>query len=108
MSRPRQSSLSRSNSLSNLEDAKASKKALVEAELKDAISALRKPNRQVVGKAMAEAEERRATTSLSAKSEFSIVLIRVNSTQLTFMVRSQEDVEELLGFFNPGQGYTGE
>ncbi|OAA32828.1 DNA replication regulator Sld3 [Moelleriella libera RCEF 2490] len=59
--------LSRSSSASRVEDSKASKQALVEAELKDAISALRKPNREVVGKAMAEADERRATASLSAK-----------------------------------------
>lgn len=44
---------------------KAKKEAQVQAELHDAISGLRKPNREVVGKAMAEAEERRATTSLS-------------------------------------------
>ncbi|KAG8428467.1 hypothetical protein J3459_003890 [Metarhizium acridum] len=67
MGRSRQPLLSRSNSASNLEETKASRKALVEAELKDAISALRKPNREVVGKAMAEADQRRAIASLSAK-----------------------------------------
>ncbi|KAK9438768.1 DNA replication regulator Sld3 [Metarhizium brunneum] len=67
MARSRQPSLPRSNSTSNLEEIKASRKALVEAELKDAISALRKPNREVVGKAMAEADQHRAITSLSAK-----------------------------------------
>ncbi|QPH01037.1 hypothetical protein C2857_005229 [Epichloe festucae Fl1] len=67
LARSRQSSLSRSNSTSNLEDMKANKKSLVKAELKDAISALRKPNREVVGKAMAEADERRATAGHSAK-----------------------------------------
>lgn len=66
---PRQSSLSRTNSASNLEDAKASKKAQVEAELKDAISTLRKPNRGVVGKAIVEAAERRsAATQPKSKS----------------------------------------
>ncbi|KAM0375559.1 hypothetical protein ACHAO7_002127 [Fusarium culmorum] len=59
--------LSRSSSVSNLQDVKFSKKAQVEAELRDAISSLRKPNRQVVGKALAEAAERRATVSSSAK-----------------------------------------
>ncbi|KAI1094894.1 DNA replication regulator SLD3-domain-containing protein [Rostrohypoxylon terebratum] len=44
---------------------KAKKEALVQAELQDAISTLRRPNREVVGKDMAEAAERRATTSLS-------------------------------------------
>ncbi|KAI8963327.1 DNA replication regulator SLD3-domain-containing protein [Daldinia sp. FL1419] len=47
------------------EGEKAMKDALVQAELHDAISALRRPNRDVVGKAMAEADERRAITSLS-------------------------------------------
>ncbi|EYB27659.1 hypothetical protein FG05_07098 [Fusarium graminearum] len=59
--------LSRSSSVSNLQDVKFSKKAQVEAELRDAISSLRKPNRQVVGRALAEAAERRATVSSSAK-----------------------------------------
>lgn len=63
--------LSRSSSISNLQDVKYSKKAQVEAELKDAISSLRKPNREVVGKALAEAAERRATVSSSAKSMYS-------------------------------------
>lgn len=66
----RQGSLSRSSSVSTLQDVKANKKALVEAQLKDAISALRKPNREVVGKAMAEAEERKLSTGFSAKSKF--------------------------------------
>uniref|UniRef100_A0A0D2XCT0 DNA replication regulator Sld3 C-terminal domain-containing protein n=1 Tax=Fusarium oxysporum (strain Fo5176) TaxID=660025 RepID=A0A0D2XCT0_FUSOF len=60
--------LSRSSSVSNLQDAKSNKKAQVEAELKEAISSLRKPNREVVGKALAEAAERRATVGSSAKN----------------------------------------
>lgn len=44
---------------------KAKKEALVQAELQDAITTLRRPNREVVGKDMAEAAERRANTSLS-------------------------------------------
>ncbi|KAF5583661.1 dna replication regulator sld3 [Fusarium pseudoanthophilum] len=59
--------LSRSSSVTNLQDAKSNKKAQVEAELKEAISSLRKPNREVVGKALAEAAERRATVGSSAK-----------------------------------------
>ncbi|RYP18876.1 hypothetical protein DL765_003664 [Monosporascus sp. GIB2] len=47
------------------EEEKAKKEAMVKAELQEAISALRRPNRDVVGKAMAEAAERRATTTLS-------------------------------------------
>ncbi|KAI1762979.1 DNA replication regulator SLD3-domain-containing protein [Hypoxylon sp. FL1150] len=45
---------------------KAKKEALLKTELQDAISALRRPNREVVGKAMAEADERRVITSLSS------------------------------------------
>ncbi|KAG6215186.1 hypothetical protein E4U34_005754 [Claviceps purpurea] len=70
LGRPRQSSSSftHSNGIRNsLQDIKADKKALVEAELKDAISALRKPNRGVVGIAMAEADEVKAAASQSAK-----------------------------------------
>lgn len=62
--------LSRSSSISNLQDLRSSKKVQVEAELKEAISSLRKPNREVVGKALAEAAERRASVSLSAKSMY--------------------------------------
>ncbi|KAG6056296.1 hypothetical protein E4U17_002309 [Claviceps sp. LM77 group G4] len=70
LGRPRQSSSSLTHSngtKSSLQDTKADKKALVEAELKDAISALRKPNRGVVGIAMAEADEVKAAASQSAK-----------------------------------------
>ncbi|KAI9904883.1 hypothetical protein N3K66_001412 [Trichothecium roseum] len=65
--RSRTSTLSRSSSAAGLQDAKAMKKAKVEAELKDAISALRKPNRQVVGKAMTEEARRKATVTRSAR-----------------------------------------
>ncbi|KAK7924749.1 hypothetical protein PG985_006803 [Apiospora marii] len=45
---------------------KAKKEAQMKAELQEAISSLRKPNREVaVGKAVEEAEERRATTTLA-------------------------------------------
>jgi DNA replication regulator SLD3 len=57
--------LSRSSSLTSLDDAKAKKKALVEAELQDAISVLRKPNRELAGKAIVEAAERRASRGIS-------------------------------------------
>lgn len=67
----KRTSLSRSNSVNTAADSKANKKALVDAQLKDAISALRKPNREVVGQAMAEAAEQRATTGSATKSELS-------------------------------------
>ncbi|TRX93728.1 hypothetical protein FHL15_005404 [Xylaria flabelliformis] len=46
-------------------ETKEKRDAFVKAELQNAISTLRRPNREVVGKAMAEADERRAVTSLS-------------------------------------------
>ncbi|CCC10225.1 hypothetical protein SMACR_02802 [Sordaria macrospora] len=46
-------------SLGNNEDAKAKKKARLEAELKEAISALKKPNRALAGKEIVEEAERR-------------------------------------------------
>lgn len=67
-SQRRAQSLSRSSSMNNLFDARANKKAAVDAELREAISALRKPNREVVSKALAEADERRTSASLAAKS----------------------------------------
>ncbi|KAK1970842.1 hypothetical protein LY78DRAFT_569111 [Colletotrichum sublineola] len=62
----RQGLLSRSNSLSSLDDTKAQKKALVEAELKDAITAIRKPNRDLAVKTVVEAAEKRASGGLSS------------------------------------------
>ncbi|KAF4580993.1 DNA replication regulator Sld3 [Ophiocordyceps camponoti-floridani] len=62
---------------------KESRKALVEAELKDAISALRKPNRDVVGKAMAEADERRLLSAKKAKKPPSRAPVVVKATPAT-------------------------
>ncbi len=41
------------------DDTKAQKKAMVEAELHDAICALKRPNRVLAGKSLVEAAERR-------------------------------------------------
>ncbi|KAI1433303.1 DNA replication regulator SLD3-domain-containing protein [Xylaria sp. CBS 124048] len=46
-------------------ETKKRRDAFVKAELRDAITSLRKPNRDVVEKAIVEADERRAATSLS-------------------------------------------
>lgn len=64
--------LSRSSSTTNLKNPRAEKRAQVEAELKDAISALRKPNREVVSKAMAEAAQHKV---LSSKSMLPILIL---------------------------------
>lgn len=54
-------------SLANNEDAKAKKKARLEAELKEAISALKKPNRALAGKEIVEEAERRTAQPKSSK-----------------------------------------
>lgn len=59
--------LSRSNSSLAVDDSKAQKKAKVEADLKDAISALKKPNRQLAGKAIVEEAEKRIGSSSSPR-----------------------------------------
>ncbi|KAI6785575.1 uncharacterized protein J7T54_005909 [Emericellopsis cladophorae] len=59
--------LSRSSSSMTLDDPRANKKAKIDAELREAITALRKPNREVVGKALAEAAERKNSTAHSHK-----------------------------------------
>jgi DNA replication regulator SLD3 len=47
------------------DNSKAKKQANIEAELKDAISALKKPNRELAGKDIVETAEKRAATSAS-------------------------------------------
>lgn len=59
--------LSRSVSSLTADDSKAQKKAKIEADLKDAISALKKPNRQLAGKAIVEEAEKRIGTSSSPR-----------------------------------------
>ena len=50
--------------------AKAKKQATIEAELKEAISALKKPNREMAGKALAETAEKRSAEFSHARSKF--------------------------------------
>ncbi|KAL2756212.1 hypothetical protein ACRALDRAFT_1076488 [Sodiomyces alcalophilus JCM 7366] len=65
LSHDRTRSLSRSSSLTALDNPRAQKKAMVEAELRNAIDAIRKPNRELAGKAIVEAAERRTLGGLS-------------------------------------------
>ncbi|KAK4232264.1 DNA replication regulator SLD3-domain-containing protein [Podospora fimiseda] len=57
--------LSRSTSSAGVQDLKARKKAEVEAELKDAISALKKPNRALAVKELADAIDKRASGGIT-------------------------------------------
>lgn len=59
--------LSRSVSSLTTEDSKAQRKAKTEADLKDAILALKKPNRQLAGKAIVEEAEKRIGSSSSPR-----------------------------------------
>lgn len=68
---------SRSVSLSGTEDWRAKKKAHVEAELKDAISALKKPNRTLAVKEFVEAAEKRA--SAGQLKSMSFILLSLNT-----------------------------
>lgn len=63
--------LSRSSSnVASQDGSKASRQALVDAQVKDAIAALRKPNREVVGQAMEEADQQKA---LAVKSKYRFI-----------------------------------
>lgn len=57
--------LSRSTSMTAVDTGKAQKRAMVDAELQHAINALRKPNRELAGKSVVEAAERRISGGLS-------------------------------------------
>lgn len=48
---------------------KARKQAAVEAELKEAISVLRKPNREVAGKELVETAEKRSASASHSRSK---------------------------------------
>ncbi|OAA69562.1 DNA replication regulator Sld3 [Cordyceps fumosorosea ARSEF 2679] len=65
--RPAFSRSSSSISTASQDVSKASRKAMVDAQVKDAIAALRKPNREVVGQAMEEADQQRALAAKKAR-----------------------------------------
>lgn len=52
-------------------DAKAMKQAKIDAELKDAIAALKKPNRELAAKTLAETAEKRSVSASHPRSKFS-------------------------------------
>lgn len=57
------------SSFGAMKNDKAKKQAQVEAELKEAITALKKPNRQLAGKELAEIAEKRSTSGNGKKSK---------------------------------------
>jgi DNA replication regulator SLD3 len=102
--------LSRSNSIASL-DVKAKKKAMVEAELQDAISALRKPNRELAGKAIVEAAEKRSSGGLSQyKSEFFFYDFHITNPRLNPSLTLHSRIKEANSTpalrDGSGQGYT--
>ncbi|KAM3433456.1 hypothetical protein MY4824_005969 [Beauveria thailandica] len=65
--RPALSRGSSSSGVAGLDTSKASRKALLDAQVKDAIAALRKPNREVVGQAMQEADQQRVLAAKKSR-----------------------------------------
>jgi hypothetical protein len=55
-------------------NSKAKKQANIEAELKEAISALKKPNRKLAGKDIVESAEKRTAPASHSRSEFNLPL----------------------------------
>ncbi|EKD15846.1 uncharacterized protein L3040_003297 [Drepanopeziza brunnea f. sp. 'multigermtubi'] len=64
-------------------NSKAKKKALVDEQLKEAISALKKPNRELAGQALAEIAEQRTVISNSRKSKKPIRNPPLQSVQIS-------------------------
>lgn len=58
---------------------KAKKQAIIEAELKEAISALKKPNRELAGKSLVETAEKRAASASHTRSELARRIIELNA-----------------------------
>ncbi|KAK3336021.1 DNA replication regulator SLD3-domain-containing protein [Cercophora scortea] len=76
---------SRSTSFAGAEDLKAKKKAIVEAELKSAITALKKPNRTLANRELVEAAEKRASVGMPSvkklkKSTRAVPAVQVKAT----------------------------
>ncbi|KAK3330197.1 DNA replication regulator SLD3-domain-containing protein [Apodospora peruviana] len=64
------------------EDSKAKKVALVEAELKEAILALKRPNRALAGKELVEAAEKRAVSAMPPQKKLKRPPARVSGVQV--------------------------
>lgn len=104
----RPGSLSRSSSMAG-DDPRQRKQEMVDAELQDAISALRRPNRQLAGAAIAEAAERRTSGSLSqtrSKMAPHPILERSGMWMLTMCCRSEETRSPVPVRPRPGQGHA--
>lgn len=84
--------ISRSASSASIENSKAEKKAKTEADLKEAISALKKPNRQLAGISITEEAEKRVGSSSSPhlRSESSHFLLHGSTLILTSNFRIEE------------------
>ncbi len=93
----------RSVSLSGT-DLKAQRKAKVEAELKDAISALKKPNRSLAAKDFVEAANRRATAG-QLKSSFPTTSKQLRKRTGTNRTPYRDEKTQP-SFSRPSQGHT--
>jgi len=54
----------------DLTSSKAKKKAMIDAELQDAIAILKKPNRELAGKVLVETAEKRSASASHSRSKY--------------------------------------
>ena len=78
------------------EDPRAKKKALIESELQDAISAIKKPNRALVGKEITDAAEKRVLTSIPLKSKKSLTLSPFLLQSINFLAQHSRSRVDLV------------
>ena len=79
-----------------IEDPRAKKKALIESELQDAISAIKKPNRALVGKEITDAAEKRVLTSIPLKSKKTLALIPFPAHCINFLAQDSRSPVDLV------------
>ncbi|KAH7383603.1 DNA replication regulator SLD3-domain-containing protein [Cadophora sp. MPI-SDFR-AT-0126] len=73
-------------------NSKAKKQAIIDAELKEAISALKKPNRELAGKALAETAEKRSASSRKLKKPVRNPLFQGVQISATPKANRQRDI----------------
>jgi DNA replication regulator SLD3 len=72
--------------------AKAKKQANIEAELKEAISALKRPNRELAGKTMVETAEKRSASASHSRSKSICLLTFIASTNSIKNLKSPSEI----------------
>ena len=78
------------------ENPRAKKQALIESELQDAISAIKKPNRALVSKEITDAAEKRSLTSIPLKSKKSPALLPFFPQSINFLAQDSRSPVDLV------------